>query len=185
MSIYSKIEERSDNSCELCFSKEDLVVKDIKGQDNESTPEEWAHICSKCSSLMNDRDYDNDHWRCLQDSMWNPTPAVQVVIYRILNSRNDDWAIDLKGQMYLDDQTLEWARNATKDIVHIDSNGNTLQPGDNIQLTQDLKIKGANFNVTKGTIVRKISLVRDNAEQIEGKINNQTIVILTQYVKKV
>jgi protein PhnA len=32
--------------------------------------------------------------------------------------------------------------------------------------------------------VRSIRLVRDNAEQIEGRVNDQTIVILTQFVKK-
>ena len=51
-------------------------------------------------------------------------------------------------------------------------------------LTQVLNVKGANFMAPKGTIVRKIKLVADNAEQIEGKINGQTIVILTKYVRK-
>jgi protein PhnA len=36
----------------------------------------------------------------------------------------------------------------------------------------------------KGTIVKKIKLVHDNTEQIEGKVNEQTIVILTKFVKK-
>jgi protein PhnA len=36
----------------------------------------------------------------------------------------------------------------------------------------------------KGTIVRKIHLVADNNEQIEGKVNEQTIVILTKFVRK-
>ena len=34
------------------------------------------------------------------------------------------------------------------------------------------------------TVVKKIKLVHDNTEQIEGKINDQTIVILTKFVKK-
>jgi uncharacterized Zn ribbon protein len=36
----------------------------------------------------------------------------------------------------------------------------------------------------KGTIVKKIHLVADNPEQIEGKVNEQTIVILTKFVRK-
>jgi protein PhnA len=32
--------------------------------------------------------------------------------------------------------------------------------------------------------VRNITLVQDNQDQIEGKVNGQKIVILTQYVKK-
>jgi protein PhnA len=47
-----------------------------------------------------------------------------------------------------------------------------------------LSVKGANFTTPKGTIVKKIRLVPDNTEQIEGKVNDQTIVILTKYLKK-
>jgi protein PhnA len=47
-----------------------------------------------------------------------------------------------------------------------------------------LDVKGANFTAKRGTAVRNIRLVHDNPEQIEGKINGQGIVILTQYVKK-
>jgi protein PhnA len=36
----------------------------------------------------------------------------------------------------------------------------------------------------RGTAVRNITLVHDNAEQIEGKVEGQRIVILTQFVKK-
>ena len=36
----------------------------------------------------------------------------------------------------------------------------------------------------RGTAVRNIRVVHDNPELIEGKVNGQTIYILTQYVKK-
>ena len=36
----------------------------------------------------------------------------------------------------------------------------------------------------RGTAVRNIRLVLDNADQIEGRVNDQHIVILCQYVKK-
>lgn len=36
----------------------------------------------------------------------------------------------------------------------------------------------------RGTAVRKITLVHDNAEQIEGKVDGQQIVLLTKFVKK-
>ena len=51
-------------------------------------------------------------------------------------------------------------------------------------LTQALNVKGTNFTASKGTVVKKIKLVSDNAEQVEGKINEQTIVILCKFVKK-
>jgi protein PhnA len=51
-------------------------------------------------------------------------------------------------------------------------------------LTQALNAKGASFTAAKGTIVKKIRMVSDNTAQIEGRINDQTIVILTKFVKK-
>lgn len=36
----------------------------------------------------------------------------------------------------------------------------------------------------RGTAVRGISLVPDNAQHIEGRVEGQRIVILTQFVKK-
>ncbi|QZT39156.1 alkylphosphonate utilization protein [Halosquirtibacter xylanolyticus] len=92
----------------------------------------------------------------------------------------------------MDDQTLEWARatnedqtNETSDEVkHLDSNGALLSDGDTVTLVKDLNVKGAGFTAKRGTAVRNISLVHDNAEHIEGKVNGQHIVILTKFVKK-
>ncbi len=36
----------------------------------------------------------------------------------------------------------------------------------------------------RGTAVRNIRLVHDNAAQIEGRVNDQQIVILCEFVKK-
>ena len=57
--------------------------------------------------------------------------------------------------------------------------GNTLENGDNVVLTQALNVKGTSFSAAKGTIVKKIKLVSDNTEQIEGKINEQTCLLYT------
>lgn len=51
-------------------------------------------------------------------------------------------------------------------------------------LIKDLKVKGGNFTAKRGTAVRNITLVHDNVEHIEGKVEGQRIVILTKYVKK-
>jgi protein PhnA len=45
-------------------------------------------------------------------------------------------------------------------------------------------VKGANFTAKRGTVVRGISLVADNLEQIEARVSGQQIVILTKFVKK-
>jgi protein PhnA len=53
--------------------------------------------------------------------------------------------------------------------------------GDSVVLIKDLKVKGSS---ARGTAVRNIRLDHDNAEFIEGKVDGQTIVIITLYVKK-
>ena len=44
-------------------------------------------------------------------------------------------------------------------------------------------VKGTNFTAPKGTIVKRIRLVTDNTEQIEGKINEQTIAHLYNHYR--
>jgi len=53
-----------------------------------------------------------------------------------------------------------------------------------VTLTKDLNVKGADFTAKRGLAVRNISLVTDKAKHIEGKINGQKSVILTNVVKK-
>ena len=59
-----------------------------------------------------------------------------------------------------------------------------LAKGDSIDILKDLDVKVANFTAKRGTAVRNITLDHENENHIEGKVNGQHIVILTQYVKK-
>jgi protein PhnA len=69
-------------------------------------------------------------------------------------------------------------------VVHKDSNGALLVTGDTVTLIKDLDVKGANFTAKRGTAVRNIMIVDDNAEHIEGRVEGQRIVILTKFVRK-
>lgn len=184
--ISNELEKRSQGKCELCSSPEDLSAYLIPPK-NEETIDNQIVTCNTCSQMINsDIKSDVNHWRCLNESMWNEALSVQVMSYRILSQLDsEDWASDLKNMMYLDESALEWATHASsKSIVHKDSNGNTLSAGDTVTLIQDLNVKGANFTAKRGTSVRRIRLVHDNPEHIEGKVDGQQIVILTRYVKK-
>jgi protein PhnA len=188
MKIEKALLERSQSSCELCTATTNLNVYQIPPSPNGSVNQSIL-ICRTCLAQINkEEELAPIHWRCLNDSMWSPTPAVQVMAYRMLHRLNtEDWARDLLDMMYMDDETLKWAKadgTGEEKIQHLDSNGNLLEAGDTVVLIKDLKVKGANFTAKRGTAVRRISLVSDNAEHIEGKINGQQIVILTQYVKK-
>ena len=134
---------------------------------------------------------DATHWRCLNDSIWSEEAAVKVVSWRMLHKlKNIDRAADLLEIAYLEEDTFEWAKASEddinmKDIVkHRDNFGAVLKQGDNIVLTKTPEVKDATFNTKVSTIVHKIRLVADNAGQIEGRVNNSMIVLLTKYVKK-
>jgi len=56
--------------------------------------------------------------------------------------------------------------------------------GDTVVLTKTLDVKGSSLSAKLGTVVKNIRLVPDNTGQIEGKVEGQTIVILTKYLRK-
>jgi len=181
---------RSDSKCELCGNQQNIAVFNIPPESDGSAAQA-AMLCDLCSEQINDADkVDINHWRCLNDSMWSQIPAVQVLAYRMLDQlKAEGWPQDLLDMLYLDDETLAWAKLTCADtevatVVHKDSNGAILAAGDTVTLIKDLVVKGANFTAKRGTAVRGISLVEDNPEHIEGRVSGQRIVILTQFVKK-
>ena len=188
MSVEQNLLDRSESTCELCTNPDGLSVF-LVAPKSKQTEEHCALICNTCKTQIEDSEQiDQNHWRCLNESMWSQVPAVQVLSWRMLNQlKGKDWARDLLEMMYLDESTEEWAKaiSTTDDkIVHVDSNGAVLEAGDTVVLIKDLNVKGASFVAKRGTAVRRISLVHDNPEHIEGKVDGQHIVILTKFVKK-
>jgi len=185
MSLLSALEARCESKCELCNHTENLSAYSVPPKSGHSIDEQIA-ICSTCLTQIEKKEQlDEAHWRCLNESIWSPTPSVQVMSYRLLTQLSAaSWAADLRNQMYMDESTKEWAEYSDSAIVHKDSNGHILQNGDAVVLIQDLNVKGAGFTAKRGTAVKRIRLVLDNEEHIEGKIDGQQIVILTKYVKK-
>jgi protein PhnA len=47
-----------------------------------------------------------------------------------------------------------------------------------------LDVKGSTLNAKVGTVIKSIRLVKDNTEQIEGRIEGQMIVVLTKYLRR-
>ncbi len=192
MPIESALLARSDSQCELCGSREALEVYAVP-PDGAGDVDKSAMLCAVCREQLDDPEkVQLNHWRCLNDSMWSQVPAVQVLAWRMLTRlRGEGWPQELLDMLYLDEATLAWAQatgeGASADdggVRHLDSNGAVLEAGDTVVLIKDLDVKGANFTAKRGTAVRKISLVPDNPEQIEGRVNGQQIVILTKFVKK-
>ena len=192
MSIERELSKRSGSKCELCGATENLKVYEVlptkKGGIDES-----IMACSTCiDQIENPDNVDLNHWRCLNDSMWSEQIPVQVVAWRMLSRlRSAGWPQELLDQMYLDEDNLAWAQatgegeDDENKIIHRDSNGVILETGDSVVLIKDLKVKGSSMVAKQGTAVRNIRLDHENAEYIEGKVDGQTIVIITQYVKKI
>ena len=191
MTLEDDLLARSDSKCELCGAEDALTVYEIPPDSNGSA-DECILACQICrEQIVAAEEVDINHWRCLKDSMWSQVPAVQVMAWRMLMRLSaEGWSQDLLDMLYLDDKTLAWAQavdgeeSDSSGTRHIDSNGAVLSAGDTVTLIKDLNVKGANFTAKRGTAVRGISLVADNPEHIEGRVNGQQIVILTRFVKK-
>lgn len=191
MSTEKILRARSESKCELCSATDDLTVYEVPPS-SSGNADECVLICNTCrEQIENPESVNANHWRCLNDSMWSQVPAVQVVAWRMLSRLSSEgWPQELLDMLYLDDETLSWAQatgegqSDENTVKHVDSNGAVLEAGDTVTLIKDLNVKGANFTAKRGTAVRGISLVADNPEHIEGKVNGQQIVILTKFVKK-
>ncbi|MFZ4542186.1 MAG: alkylphosphonate utilization protein [Rickettsiales bacterium] len=65
-----------------------------------------------------------------------------------------------------------------------DSNGTQLNDGDTVTLIKDLKVKGANTTLKRGTTIKNIRLsfnpaeIECNAEKVKG------LVLRTEFLKK-
>lgn len=191
MGLEDQLLTRSENNCELCKAKGSILLYEVppeKGQYEEFC----LMICNKCLTQINKQEEpDSQHWHCLTETMWSDVPAVQVIAWRMLNRfRSESWAAENLDMLYLSDETLVWAKamgdheNDASVDLHRDSNNQQLKTGDTVVLTKSLDVKGSTLNAKMGTVVKNIRLVEENIEQIEGKIEGQTIVILTKYVRK-
>lgn len=184
MPVSIKLSERCEGTCELCNSlpaNNEFTVSPKK----DDAIENQVALCDTCLSAIDEKGK-GDYWRCLEGSIWNPQPGVQALSYRLLQAyKDEEWAENVINSVELDENIVQWAMSAFEVAdSHKDAFGNILENGDNVVLTQALNVKGTSFTAAKGTIVKRIRLVTNNTEQIEGKINEQTIVILAKYVKK-
>lgn len=188
MSTEKALIERSQGKCELCGSEQGLSAFEVTPSDGSE--EQSVYICDTCKPQIENPDtMDANHFRCLNDSMWSPTPAVQVLSYRLLHAlKAEGWPVDLLDMIYLDEETKAWADAGIADedddsVPTKDSNGTVLNEGDDVTLIKDLDVKGANFTAKRGTMVKNIHLT-DNPLHIEGKVNGTQIVLVAAYLKK-
>ena len=188
MALQKVLEDRCNNECELCNENITELQAYAIPPKNDDSPDHQIVVCSTCLDKIAANDFsDADYWRFTTGTIWSEVPAVQAMSYKILTKlKETDWAGETLESVFLEDNIIEWA-NAEDELAmepHKDCFGALLASGDNVVLTQNLNVKGTSFTAQNGTVVKNIRLVRDNPEQIEGKVNGSTIVILTKYVRK-
>jgi protein PhnA len=136
-----------------------------------------------CDICRDKADAPAGHWHCLEGAVWSDVHAVQLAVWRKLGALDETWAVEAREGMMLSPEVQGWTEIAAA-LTHRDSNDAVLAQGDTVVLIKDLPVKGARFTAKRGTAVRGISLVADNPAHIEGRVEGQHIVILTEFVKK-
>lgn len=193
MSLANKLQARSKGTCELCeiaIANNIYNVPHGSGADIDTN----VHLCDKCLAQINiTEELESAYWSAfLPNTMWSEVSAVKVLAWRMLNRfRDETWAHDAIEMLYLDEDDIEWAKASgehlsnVEDSLHRDCNGTLLIGGDSVSLIKDLDVKGSSINAKMGTAVRNIRLDPENSEFIEGRIDGQSIVILTKFVRKI
>ena len=65
-----------------------------------------------------------------------------------------------------------------------DSNGNVLKDGDAVTLIKDLKVKGANTTLKRGTVIKNIRLTGNPAEIECNAEKVKNLVLRVEFLKK-
>ena len=172
-----------ETSCELCTSEEGISLVELPISDGSI--DQSVYICENCKTQIESGELNENHFNCLNDSMWSETPAVKIMTYILLNRLGRQDMVDM---MYLEEDELKLAEQTVhaeaNKLTYRDANGVELKAGDTVVITKDLDVKGTGFTAKRGTAVRNIGLVANDAEHIEGRVNGVKIHILTCYLKK-
>ena len=130
MKLEESLLQRSENKCELCQSAGSLKMFEVQPL-SASTEDNTILICEKCRAQIEKKEELNSkHWSGLTTSMWSEVRGIRVVSWRMLKRlSSESWASDNLDMMYLDDETLAWAKstgdheNDASVDLHKDSNG--------------------------------------------------------------
>lgn len=169
--------------CELCGSSEDVSILELPVSDGSE--EQSVYVCATCKSQIESGELDDNHFNCLNDSMWSEAPAVKVMSYILLNKLGRQDMVDMmymeEDEQKLADQAIEAEANQ---LVYKDCNGVELKAGDSVVIMKDLEVKGAGFTAKRGTTVTKIGLAPNDPTHIEGRVNGTKIFLKTEFLKK-
>ena len=93
------------------------------------------------------------------------------------------------GRWVCADCGFEWSAEAAEAkpsaMVVRDCNGNVLAEGDTVVVIKDLNVKGSSIPLKQGTVIRKIRLVEDDPDHVEGHSDKiKGLVLKTCFLRK-
>jgi len=169
--------------CELCGSSEDVTLLELPVSDGSE--EQSVYVCANCKNQIQSGELDDNHFNCLNDSMWSEVPAVKAMAYILLTKLGRQDLLDIIYMEEAEQKLADDALNAEANKVVVkDANGVELKAGDTVTILKDLEVKGAGFTAKRGTAVRNISIPTDVEGHIEGRVNGSKIYLKAEFLKK-
>lgn len=110
-----ELARRSGSKCELCHaSGVRLNVFEIPPVSGDPDPDRCVFICDICASGIFEPLKPDNHWRCLNESIWSEVKSVKIISAIILKkiSAKHSWAADIIDEVYLDEEDEEWIRGS-------------------------------------------------------------------------
>jgi len=164
---FDELVARAEGRCEFCGSDRRLGGVDLP-------PAGAVLLCPLCRG---DRAAPDAHWRCLEGAAWSQVPVVQWAVWRRLGSLDAAWAREVRDAMTLMPQVQAWI-DTPGAVEHRDSNGVLLAQGDAVIVFKEVR------GIKRGTVLRAIALVEDDATQIEGRVDGQKRLVPTSFTRK-
>lgn len=102
-----------------------------------------------------------------------------------MNTDSDEFVFDeATGEWISAAEAATKAAQASAAVQVRDSVGNLLADGDSVTLVKDLKVKGANQVLKRGTVIRSIRLTGDEQEIDCRHDTIKGLVLRAEFVKK-
>lgn len=117
-SFGKELARRSRSKCELCEAVgAALSVFEVPPQSkNDPDVNRCVFICENCDEQAGNlkRFRPGEHWRCLAQTVWSETPAVQVLASRMLRrqAKSEHWAQEALDGVFLDEELEAWVLEA-------------------------------------------------------------------------
>jgi protein PhnA len=113
LSLYGKdLVRRSSSHCELCDAHGvKLSIFEVPPIPIEPDLNYCTMICDLClDQIKRPKIRDNNHWRCLNRTIWSEVPAVKILAVAMLKkiAEQERWAVELQEQLYLEPEEQVW-----------------------------------------------------------------------------